>query len=166
MTSQRTFLPNLLVMHALLFVSLLPGRTTLMGNNSPAKKGHSGTNEETEEEKFLIYVKNLYRVIQLASAAIHIRTALTTVKYLQQGSFGSHILETAWKVSPSPIIYRVGRCVDQHFLRRMDCHKTCAPISGLEICHDALSFACNTDSFRWRYGAICPSIQRHAIGDN
>lgn len=97
MTSQRTFLPNLLVMHALLFVPFLPGRATPMEGNLPAKEGYSATNEETEE-KFSIYVKYLYRIVQLASAAIHIRTALTTVKYLKQGSFGFHIAEAAWKV--------------------------------------------------------------------
>lgn len=98
MTSQRSFLPNLLVMHSLLFVPLLPGHTTFMEGNLPAKEGDSTTNEDTEEEKFSIRVKYLYRIVQLASAAIHIRTALTTVKYLQQGSFGSHIAEAAWKV--------------------------------------------------------------------
>lgn len=98
MTSQRSFLPNLLVMHSLLFVPLLPGHTTFMKGNLPAKEGDSTTNEDTEEEKFSIRVKYLYRIVQLASAAIHIRTALTTVKYLQQGSFGSHIAEAAWKV--------------------------------------------------------------------
>ncbi|KIM40478.1 hypothetical protein M413DRAFT_445929 [Hebeloma cylindrosporum] len=93
MTSQQTFLPNLLVMHALLFAPLLPRRAT--STLSP-KQGK--TNEEAEEERFSIHVNYLYRFVQLASAAIHIRTALTTVKYLQQGSFGSNIAEAAWKV--------------------------------------------------------------------
>jgi hypothetical protein len=98
MTSQRSFLPNLLVMHALLFVPLLPGRATLKEGNSQEKDRHSATNEEAEDGNFSISVKYLYRIVQLASAAIHIRTALTTVKYLQEGSFGSHIAEAAWKV--------------------------------------------------------------------
>jgi len=98
MTSQRTFLPNLLVMHALLFVPLFPGRVGPIMDKPPSKEGQSTTNDEIEEEKFFFDVKYLYRIVQLASAAIHFRTAFNAIKYLQQGSFGSHIAEAAWKV--------------------------------------------------------------------
>jgi hypothetical protein len=98
MTSQQTFLPNLLVMHAVLFVPLLPSRPGSIVDKPPTKKGQSAANEEIEEEKFSFYVKYLYRIVQLASAAIHLRTVLNTVKYLRQGSSGSHIAEAAWKV--------------------------------------------------------------------
>lgn len=103
MTRQRIFLPNLLVMYVHLFIPSLPSRAALMKGKLPAEQGHSATNEETEEN-FFIYVKYLYRIVQLTSAAIHIRTALMTIEYLLQGSFGPHIAEAAWKVLPSPII--------------------------------------------------------------
>ena len=98
MTNERTFLPNLLVMHALLFVPLFLSREGPVVEKPPTKVGHSTTNKEIEEEKFALDVNYLYRIVHLASAAIHFRTALTTVKYLREGSFEFHIPEAAWKV--------------------------------------------------------------------
>ena len=60
MTSQRTFLPNVLVMYALLLIPLLLSRAAPMEGKLPAKPGHSATNEETEE-KFSICQISLSR---------------------------------------------------------------------------------------------------------
>lgn len=61
-TSQRTFLPNLLLMHALLFIPLIST------NTSPAR--------------FSVSITTLYRVIHLAAVLIHLRTVMNAMVFL------------------------------------------------------------------------------------
>ncbi|KAF8968093.1 hypothetical protein BDZ97DRAFT_1655459 [Flammula alnicola] len=79
-TSSRTFLPNLLVMHALLFIPLISADAT------PAP--------------YSISTKALYRVIHIVAAIIHIRTVLNAVGFLNQSSHpaASHVVAAAWSV--------------------------------------------------------------------
>ena len=68
-TSQKTFLPNLLVMHMLLFIPLI--------SSSP---------EVSSSASFSISLKTLYRIIHLACAGIHVRTIFAAISSLQASS--------------------------------------------------------------------------------
>lgn len=61
-TSKQTFLPNLLLMHALLFIPLISK------NASPAR--------------FSISTKALYRIVHFAAVLIHLRTVLNAMVFL------------------------------------------------------------------------------------
>ena len=72
-TSQKTFLPNLLVMHLLLFIPLI--------SNTP-----SSPEVSSSAPKFSISLKTLYRIIHLACAGIHVRTIFVAISSLQASS--------------------------------------------------------------------------------
>jgi len=84
-TSTQTFLPNLLVMHALLFAPLI-GDSTIV---KPLKR-------------FSVDVTTLYRVIQILAAAIHLRTVMTAARFLKEVTLSSstavHLVSVAWEV--------------------------------------------------------------------
>jgi hypothetical protein len=81
-TSPKTFLPNLLVMHVLLFVPLISIATT----------------SSSSETSFSVNLNTLYRVIHLACAGIHIRTVIAAVGSLQTSSKSADIFKDAWKI--------------------------------------------------------------------
>ncbi|KAF9565375.1 hypothetical protein CPC08DRAFT_659183 [Agrocybe pediades] len=84
-TSTQTFLPNLLVMHALLFAPLI-GISTIV---HPTKS-------------FSVDTKTLYRLIQILAAAIHLRTVFAAARALKQDSISSstasRLISVAWDV--------------------------------------------------------------------
>ena len=82
-TSSKTFLPNLLVMHVLLFVPLISINNT---SSSP----------ETSPAPFSINLNTLYRIIHLACAGIHIRTVIAAIGSLQSTSKSPDIFREAW----------------------------------------------------------------------
>jgi hypothetical protein len=79
-SSERTFLPTLLVMHALLFVPLISL------SDSPAP--------------YAITTRTLYRIIHIATVLIHLRTVLTAVYFLNNGNHSApiHPMIAAWIV--------------------------------------------------------------------
>ena len=85
-TSPKTFLPNLLVMHVLLFVPLISITTT------------SSSSEISPSSSFSVNLNTLYRIIQLACAGIHVRTVIVAIGSLQTSSklAAGHILKEAW----------------------------------------------------------------------
>jgi hypothetical protein len=72
-TSPKTFLPNLLVMHILLFVPLI-------------SKTPSSLETSPSPTSFSINLKTFYRIIHLACAGIHVRTVLSAIGILQASS--------------------------------------------------------------------------------
>ena len=81
-TSARTFLPNLLVMHVLLFVPLVSKTSSSPETPSPTS--------------FSINLKTLYRIIHLACAGIHVRTVIAALRSLQASSLQPNTFEEAW----------------------------------------------------------------------
>ncbi|KAF8167293.1 hypothetical protein B0H34DRAFT_9990 [Crassisporium funariophilum] len=73
-TSEKTFLPNLLVMHVLLFIPLIPYTSSSASFNS------------SSPSRFSISSHTLYRIIHIASAAIHVRTVIAGVEALSRSS--------------------------------------------------------------------------------
>ncbi|KAF9048468.1 hypothetical protein BJ165DRAFT_1020954 [Panaeolus papilionaceus] len=67
-TSNRSFLPNLLIMHTLIFISILP-------NYSPIAT-------TAPQQPYSLRVSTLYRIVFLVSAVIRMRTARVAVSYL------------------------------------------------------------------------------------
>ncbi len=86
-TSKKTFLPNLLVMHAVLFVPLI-----FKKNSTPDKP-----------IPFSIDIRVLYAITCIISAFIHIRTTMTAWSSLnpEDRSSSLHIAKTAWRVLQS-----------------------------------------------------------------
>ena len=91
-TSPKTFLPNLLVMHVLLFVPLIS-----ITSSSP----------ETSPAPSSVNLNTFYRIIHLTCAIIHIRTVIAAVGSLVQTSPGSpsslqirspYIFKEAWTI--------------------------------------------------------------------
>ncbi|KDR79029.1 hypothetical protein GALMADRAFT_63750 [Galerina marginata CBS 339.88] len=84
-TSRQTFLPNLLVMHALLFIPVIGSPSTSLGGPSA---------------RFSIDSRNLLRIVQLTAAIIHLRTVLAAVNFLKQGeqSAAPSMVAVAWTV--------------------------------------------------------------------
>lgn len=80
-TSPKTFLPNLLVMHVLLFVPLISITTSSSPETSPAS--------------FSVNLNTLYRIIHLACAGIHIRTVIAAIGSLQASSKSPDIFKEA-----------------------------------------------------------------------
>jgi hypothetical protein len=81
-TSPNTFLPNLLVMHVLLFVPLI--------STSPSP--------ETSPAPFSVNLNTLYRIIHLACAGIHIRTVIVAIGSLQASSKSPDIFKEAFTI--------------------------------------------------------------------
>ena len=82
-TSPKTFLPNLLVMHVLLFVPLISITTT----------------SSFSEASFSVNLNMLYRIIQLACAGIHVRTVIAAIGSIQTSSKSAAsdiIFKEAW----------------------------------------------------------------------
>jgi hypothetical protein len=71
-TSPKTFLPNLFVMHVLLFVPLISITSSSPEKSSPAP--------------FSVKLNTLYRIIHLACAGIHVRTVIAAIGSLSQTS--------------------------------------------------------------------------------
>ncbi|KAF8816691.1 hypothetical protein BYT27DRAFT_7237833 [Phlegmacium glaucopus] len=87
-TSPKTFLPNLLVMHALLFIPLI---------SLPSSPEVSSTS------RFSVDLKTLYRIIHLACVGIHVRTIIAAIGSLnasssRQTSISLDILNEVWTV--------------------------------------------------------------------
>jgi hypothetical protein len=82
-TSMKTFLPNLLVMHVLLFVPLIS-----ITSSSP----------ETSPAPFSVNLNTLYHIIHLACAGIHIRTVIAAIGSLQASSKSPNIFKEAWTI--------------------------------------------------------------------
>jgi len=83
-TSPKTFLPNLLVMHVLLFVPLISITTSSTLETSPAP--------------FSVNLNTLYRIVHLACAGIHIRTVIAAIGSLQASSKSPDIFKEALTV--------------------------------------------------------------------
>lgn len=81
-TSLMTFLPNLLLMHALLFVPLISITTSSSSETSPAP--------------FSVDLNTLYRIVHFACAGIHTRTVVAAIGSLQTSSKSSDIFKEAW----------------------------------------------------------------------
>jgi hypothetical protein len=87
-TSPKTFLPNLLVMHVLLFVPLISITTT-------------SSSSETLPSPFSVNLNTLYRIIQLVCAGIHIRTIIAAIGSLQTSTSKSpdiFFFKEAWRI--------------------------------------------------------------------
>ena len=88
-TSPKTFLPNLLVMHVLLFVRLISITSSSPEKSSPAP--------------FSVKLNTLYRIIHLACAGIHVRTVVAAIGSLLQTSSSLQtkspdIFKEAWTI--------------------------------------------------------------------
>lgn len=79
--TERTFLKNLLVMHGVLFLPILE-------KNSP------------KISPYAISTNALYRIVQVVSALIHLRTVLKALEILRDNAAldASSIVQTAWRV--------------------------------------------------------------------
>lgn len=87
-TSPETFLPNLLVMHALLFIPLI-------------SKTPSSSPETPSSAPFSVNLKTFYRIIHLACAGIHIRTIFAAIASLSLPTSQSSVLDAfneAWTI--------------------------------------------------------------------
>lgn len=83
-TSERTFLPNLLIMHALLVVPLLSSRPSVT-RSAPSR--------------FSIRLSTLYSLVLAAAFAIRLRTTLTAVNSLRTGDQSCYgFLVAAWDI--------------------------------------------------------------------
>ncbi len=85
-TSKKTFLPNLLVMHAFLFIPLVP-------NTKPSTSDKS-------RPPYSMNTRTLFNLVYITSASIHINTILTASTSLHHSDSLSplQLAKTAWRV--------------------------------------------------------------------
>jgi len=83
LTSERTFLPNLLLMHALLFVPFISNPTSNFASKS----------------SFSIRIRTLYSIITVLVLALRLRTILSALSYIpQEAKTLKMVVVVAWRV--------------------------------------------------------------------